>query len=235
LTCSTHWSGGSKSDLAFGLGNGSVKPWLNLVNPGQTWSNFGKCAPNPLLEVILTWRALVGSGWLGSGCLFLRANTRENPRGKNRVMTWIYLMHNRSELAQIYCTFAQMISIQFSKAIKIFRTDNAMEYRDSQFLDFIHTQGTIIQRTCAGTSQQNGRAERKHRHILDSIRAFLIYASCPERFLGENALTVVYIINRLSSSTLQNVTPFERLYGTPTSYCFFRVFGCACIVLLQPH
>uniref|UniRef100_A0A2N9G2B9 Integrase catalytic domain-containing protein n=1 Tax=Fagus sylvatica TaxID=28930 RepID=A0A2N9G2B9_FAGSY len=190
-----------------------VKPWSNLVNPGQTWSNFGKCAPNPLLEVILTWRALVGSGWLGSGCLFLRANTRENPRGKNKVMTWIYLMHNRSELAQIYCTFAQMISTQFSKAIKIFRTDNAMEYRDSQFLDFIHTQGTIIQRTCAGTSQQNGRAERKHRHILDSIRAFLIYASCPERFLGENALTVVYIINRLSSSTLQNVTPFERLYG----------------------
>ena len=43
--------------------------------------------------------------------------------------TWIYLMHNRSELAQIYCTFAQMISTQFSKAIKIFRTDNAMEYR----------------------------------------------------------------------------------------------------------
>jgi hypothetical protein len=42
-----------------------------------------------------------------------------------------------------------MISTQFSKTIKIFRTDNAMEYRDSQFLDFIHTQGTIIQRFCA--------------------------------------------------------------------------------------
>ena len=91
-------------------------------------------------------------------------------------------MHNRSELAQIYCTFAQMISIQFSKAIKIFRIDNAMEYRDSQFLDFIYTQGTIIQRSYAGISQQNGRAERKHRHILDSIRAFLIFASCPEHF-----------------------------------------------------
>ena len=58
--------------------------------------------------------------------------------------TWIYLMHNRFELAQIYRTFAQMISTQFSKTIKIFRTDNAMEYRDSQFLDFIHTQDTII-------------------------------------------------------------------------------------------
>uniref|UniRef100_A0A2N9FZB6 Integrase catalytic domain-containing protein n=1 Tax=Fagus sylvatica TaxID=28930 RepID=A0A2N9FZB6_FAGSY len=149
--------------------------------------------------------------------------------------TWIYLMHNRSELAQIYRTFAQMISTQFSKTIKIFRTDNAMEYRDSQFLDFIHTQGTIIQRSCAGTSQQNGRAERKHRHILDSVRAFLISASCPERFWGEAALTAVYTINRLPSSALQNVTPFECLYGTPASYSSLRVFGCACFVLLQPH
>ena len=31
--------------------------------------------------------------------------------------TWIYLMHNRSELAQIYHTFAQMISTQFSKTL----------------------------------------------------------------------------------------------------------------------
>ena len=93
-------------------------------------------------------------------------------------------MHNHSKLAQIYCTFAQMIFTQFSKTIKIFRIDNSMEYRNSQFLDFIHTQGTIIQRSCVGTSQQNGRAECKHLHILDSVRVFLISASCPKRFLG---------------------------------------------------
>ena len=140
-------------------------------------------------------------------------------------------MHNRSELAQIYCTFAQMISTQFSKAIKVFRTDNAMEYRDFQFLDFIHTQDTIIQHSCAGTSKQNGRAERKHCHILDSVRAFLISASCLEHFLGEAALTTVYTINRLPSSSFQNLSPFERLYGTLLSYSSLLVFGCACFVL----
>uniref|UniRef100_A0A2N9FPE1 Integrase catalytic domain-containing protein n=1 Tax=Fagus sylvatica TaxID=28930 RepID=A0A2N9FPE1_FAGSY len=67
-----------------------------------------------------------------------------------------------------------------------------------------------------GTSQQNGRAERKHCHILDSVRAFLISASCPERFWGEAALTAVYTINCLPSSALQNVTPFERLYAART-------------------
>ena len=114
-------------------------------------------------------------------------------------------MHNRFKLAQIYRTFAQMISTQFSKTIKIFRIDNAMEYRDSQFLDFIHTQGTIIQRSCAETSQENGRAKCKHRHILDSVRVFLISASCPERFWGEAALTAVYTINRLPSSASKKI------------------------------
>ena len=33
------------------------------------------------------WRTFVRSGRLGSGCLVLRADARENPVGKNGVMT----------------------------------------------------------------------------------------------------------------------------------------------------
>ena len=36
--------------------------------------------------------------------------------------TWVYLMHNRSELAQIYYTFVRMISTHFSKAINTHKT-----------------------------------------------------------------------------------------------------------------
>ncbi|KAA0037233.1 Integrase, catalytic core [Cucumis melo var. makuwa] len=88
--------------------------------------------------------------------------------------------------------------------------------------------GTLVQRSCPHTSQQNGRAERKHRHILDSVRALLLSASCPDKFWGEVALTSVYTINRLPSSVLQNISPFERLYGTPPNYSNLKTFGCAC-------
>ncbi|KAL4018723.1 hypothetical protein IC575_022343 [Cucumis melo] len=103
------------------------------------------------------------------------------------------------------------------------------------FYLFSPNRGTLVQRSCPHTSQQNGRAERKHRHILDSVRALLLSASCPEKFWGEAALTSVYTINRLPSSVLQNISPFERLYGTPPNYSNLKVFGCACFVLLQPH
>jgi len=88
--------------------------------------------------------------------------------------TWIYFLKRRSELSQIYITFANMIKTQFSCHIKTLRTDNAMEYKDSSLLQFLSQQSTVVQRFCPHTSQQNGRAERKHRHILDSVRALLI-------------------------------------------------------------
>uniref|UniRef100_A0A2N9F631 Aminotransferase-like plant mobile domain-containing protein n=1 Tax=Fagus sylvatica TaxID=28930 RepID=A0A2N9F631_FAGSY len=56
----------------------------NLVNPSQTWSNLREMCPGPSSWEYLMWRALVGSGRLGSGCLVLRADTRENPVGSSR-------------------------------------------------------------------------------------------------------------------------------------------------------
>ena len=149
--------------------------------------------------------------------------------------TWIYMMKNRHELPQIYINFAKMIQTQLSKVIKVFRQDNVMEYRDSKLLSFLSEQGILSEFSCPYTSQQNSRAERKHRHILDLVRAMLISASCPERAWGEAALTTIHIINRLPSSVLGNVSPFERLYSTTPDYKLLKVFGCACFVLLQPH
>lgn len=47
--------------------------------------------------------------------------------------TWIYLFHKRSELPQIYYDFSNMVKTQFSKSIKVFRSDNAMEYKEKNF------------------------------------------------------------------------------------------------------
>ena len=128
-----------------------------------------------------------------------------------------------------------MIKTQFSQSIKVFRIDNAMEYKDNEFLDFLHKHGIICHRSCLGTSQQNGRAERKHKHILEIVRSLLIFASCPERFWGEAALTAVYAINRIPSIVINNKSPYKRLYGISPNYHQLKVFGCDCFILLQPN
>ena len=131
--------------------------------------------------------------------------------------TWLILMHKRSELPQLYIDFGNMVKTQFSRSIKLFRADNAAEYTDSRVLDFLRQHGTLPHRSCPGTSQQNGRAERKHRHILNTVRSLLISASCPERFWGEAALTAIYTMNRVPSLTSKNLSPYECLGSTDTS------------------
>ncbi|GKV26674.1 hypothetical protein SLEP1_g35932 [Rubroshorea leprosula] len=128
-----------------------------------------------------------------------------------------------------------MVKTQFSKIIKVLRTDNATKYLGTKLQSFLKQQCTLPQQSCPYTSEQNGQAEHKHRHILDSVRALLISSSCPERFWCEAALTIAYLINRIPSSVLNNQSPYEHLHGILPAYNLLKVFGCACFVLLPPH
>ena len=108
------------------------------------------------------------------------------------------------ELLPIHSNFAKMVETQFSKHIKIFRSDNALEYTQYTFQALLHSYGTVHHLTCSGTSQQNGRAKRKFRHILDTIRALLLSTKVPAPFWGETALNTIHAINRTPSPVIHN-------------------------------
>ena len=144
-------------------------------------------------------------------------------------------MKNRFEVLTIYRDFAKMIQTQYSKAIKVFHSDNTREYRQTEFSSILKHYGTIFHTSCVGTSQQNGRAERKLRHILDTVRALTNATSTPVSFWGETALAAVYTINRCPSPVVQNTIPYEQLFSTAPNYSLLRVFGCIYFVLLQSH
>ena len=91
-------------------------------------------------------------------------------------------MKHRFELLQVFSNFAKMVETQFSKRNKIFRFDNALEYTQYAFQAVLHSYGTVHHLTCPGTSQQNGKAERKLRHILDTVRALILSAKVPAPF-----------------------------------------------------
>ena len=143
--------------------------------------------------------------------------------------SWIFHMKHRSELLQVYSNFVKMVKTQFSKHIKFFRFDNALEYTQYAFQPVLHSYSTIHQLTCLGTSQQNGKAKQKFRHILDIVRALLLSAKVTAPFWGEATL---HAINCISSLVIQNQTPYECLFGSPHHLCSF---SSACFVLLQPY
>ena len=100
---------------------------------------------------------------------------------------------------------------------------------------FFQTLGVSHQVSCPHAHQQNGAAERKHRHIVEVGLALLAGASMPLKFWHEAFLTAVHIINMLPSRVINNETPMERLLHTKPDYTSLRVFGCACWPILRPY
>ncbi|RVW69976.1 Retrovirus-related Pol polyprotein from transposon TNT 1-94 [Vitis vinifera] len=150
--------------------------------------------------------------------------------------TWLFLMKNRAELFSIFQKFYTEIQTQFNISIRVLRSDNAREYFSAPFTSFMSHHGILHQSSCAHTPQQNGVAERKNRHLVETARTILLHSNVPFRFWGDAVLTACYLINRMPSSVLHDQIPHSLLFpDQPLYFLPPRVFGCTCFVhILTP-
>ncbi|RVW99855.1 Retrovirus-related Pol polyprotein from transposon TNT 1-94 [Vitis vinifera] len=150
--------------------------------------------------------------------------------------TWLFLMKNRAELFSIFQKFYTEIQTQFNISIRVLRSDNAREYFSAQFTSFMSHHGILHQSSCAHTPQQNGVAECKNRHLVETARTLLLHSHVPFRFWGDAVLTACYLINRMPSSVLHDQIPHSLLFpDQPLYFLPPRVFGCTCFIhILTP-
>ncbi|KAG7593962.1 GAG-pre-integrase domain [Arabidopsis thaliana x Arabidopsis arenosa] len=139
---------------------------------------------------------------------------------------WTILLVAKSEVAIQLKRFISMASTQFNKQVKIVRSDNGTEFLSLR--SFFRDHGIAHQTSCVYTPQQNGRVERKHRHLLNVARSLLFQSDLSIKFWGESVLTAAYLINRTPTPLLDGKTPYEMLHSTPPVSAHLRVFGCLC-------
>jgi hypothetical protein len=144
-------------------------------------------------------------------------------------------MKHRGEALSIYKNFSAMIHTHFDTPIHVFRADSTGEYLSDALRQVLAEQGTLAQFSCPGAHAQNGVAERKHHHLLDTAHALMIVSSVPPQFWADAVSTATYLINIQPSSTLQGGIPFESLCGKTHDYSSLHLFGCVCYVFLAPH
>lgn len=127
--------------------------------------------------------------------------------------TWVYLLKLKSDALATLKLFLQYVSNHFKKSVKFLRSDNALEFTSSECQLFFSENGIIHQTSCPHHPQQNAKAERKHRHILEVARTLRFHAGLPLEFWGACVMTAVHIINKLPTAVLGNKYPHELLYN----------------------
>ncbi|PKU80502.1 Retrovirus-related Pol polyprotein from transposon TNT 1-94 [Dendrobium catenatum] len=144
---------------------------------------------------------------------------------------WLFPLMLKSDVFNTFKQFVTFIERQTNRKLKVLRTDGGGEFVNQNFQSFIKAAGILHQTSCPYTPEQNGIAERKHRHIITTTRTLLHTAGLPTSYWLEAAYTATYLINRMPSATTKYITPIQRMFNVKPSYEHLRIFGCACYPL----
>jgi hypothetical protein len=148
--------------------------------------------------------------------------------------TWLYPLHTKSVVYECFIKFKILVEKQFPSSIKQLQSDGGGEYTSLHFQSFLTKNGIVHKKSCPYTSQQNGLAERKLRHILETGLTLLAHSHLSNVYWVDAFLTATHLINRLPTPILDNFSPYFKPYHKEPDYQSLKVFGCKCFPLLRP-
>lgn len=93
--------------------------------------------------------------------------------------TWLYPLKLKSDVFATFVQFKTLVENMFNAKIKIVQTDGGGEYKNKKFQSFFHIHGIHHQFSGPHHPEQNGLAERKHRHLVETGLTLLAHASMP--------------------------------------------------------
>uniref|UniRef100_A0A803NB22 Integrase catalytic domain-containing protein n=1 Tax=Chenopodium quinoa TaxID=63459 RepID=A0A803NB22_CHEQI len=96
---------------------------------------------------------------------------------------------------------------------QVIRSDNGTEIIQEAYAVLFASKGVIHQKSIPGTPEQNGRVERKHRHLLETARTLRLCADLPYKFWDNSDSVPIHIPNLDS----QNSSPESANNSSPES------------------
>jgi transposase InsO family protein len=140
-------------------------PWRNALGTG----------PLPLLCGPFPQKSLSGSRYI---LTFIDDYSRRS---------WVYFLALKSETLDSFKHWRRMVEQETNTKLSCLRTDRGGEYLSSEFTTYCKLAGIKRQLMATGTPQQNGLAERKNRHLYETMRSLLFGANLPAYLWGEAA------------------------------------------------
>jgi transposase InsO family protein len=147
----------------------------------------------------------------------------------------VYPIKRKSEVILQFKRFLEWVRRQ-GFSVRHLNTDGGGEYTSNAFESLCEKLAITHQKTCPGTSGQNGVSERFNRTLWEAVNCVLHESALTSSYWSFALKWVCWVKNRLwhnSSSPLfsSDTSPYERVYGRKPSFKLARVFGCDVWVL----
>jgi transposase InsO family protein len=136
----------------------------------------------------------------------------------------VELLQSKGEVKDAVRRVIPFLENQVGLKVKTVRTDNGKEYVNTTLQQFFQSKGVQHQTTVAYTPQQNGKAERINRTLLDKARSMLASSGLPDNLWGEAIQAANYVRNR-SPVKGKPLTPWELFFKRKPDISNLRVWG----------
>ncbi|GLI63566.1 hypothetical protein VaNZ11_006559 [Volvox africanus] len=131
----------------------------------------------------------------------------------------------KSDVANFMERAITMLQVQSNGTLQCIRTDGGGEFVNRQVQSYCASNGVRHQLSAPYTPQQNGKAKRLNRTLLDKVRAMLAESAVPKEYWHEALMVANFVRNR-SPVAGKPKTPYELLTGVVPDVSLLRVFGC---------
>lgn len=137
----------------------------------------------------------------------------------------VYFVKHKSEVSQLIETYISSVKASIRKDLQVLRSDNGLEFISKTVEDILQRHSVRHERSVPYSPQQNGRAERDMRTIVESARTMLHAKELSLRFWAEAVACAVYVLNRSGPTFVADKSPYELWFGKTPKIDHLRVFG----------
>ena len=139
----------------------------------------------------------------------------------------VYFLRSKDQFVSALEKYLAWGETQTSQKLKALHSDRGGEYVAGTVIKMLEEKGIERHLTMPGSPQQNGKAERFNRTIMDKAMAMVHAAGLTAGFWEYAVNAAVHIYNRTPTRTLGWRTPFELWNsGQIPDVSHLRIFGC---------
>lgn len=145
---------------------------------------------------------------------------------------WVVFLRKKSDAYQAILDFLAMACTQHNITVKEFMTDAGGEFKSDALLTKFKELGIKTRTSIPHMHQQNGRAERLNRTLMEKAQALHFDACLPQNWWEFAVEHAVHLYNRTPVRRLAWCTPFEALNQRKPDILHLRVFGCGAYIFI---
>ena len=142
----------------------------------------------------------------------------------------VRFLKEKGEAAVETINFIERMKNQVGKKPKIFRSDRGTEYINKRLQDYLKQEGIRFECTVGFCPEQNGKAERKNRTLMEAARTMLSESKLSQNHWAEAVNTANFVQNQITNSN--GVTPFEMVFNKKPHWNILKRFGCPAQVMI---